>query len=302
MEGPSWRRENLIKPRTLYLDTAHWIDLAERRLDSVPLENAIVNGRVTPVVSLAHALDLAADGNEDRRGRVADYIDSLERVKWIRNYQHAFRREAIACFQALHDARAESPVEFFDSFHFMLPEADTEIIRIVGEGTPRRFSEFLRLLASQDEFQGFRNNECASYPHLRPTIVRKRSEQGAEKRFTEAEKRNWLAAHLPDEVAMSFGSVPVTDDLKERFFEQADLTLCPAFLANWAFHEGANLDPGTARPSDVVDLLHATGIAYCNVAFADRGTVERLRKGHYDRLPKRNSEFVGWIRECGKND
>ena len=269
---------------------------------SVPLENAIANGRVTPVVSLAHALDLAADGNEARRDQVANYIDSLERVKWIRIYHHVFPREAIACFQALHDASSDSPVEFFDSFHFMLPEAGPEIIRIVGEGTPRRFSEFLRLLASQDEFQGFRNNEYASYPQLRPTIVRKRSERGAEKRFTETEKRKWLAEHLPDEVEMSFGPVPVTDELKEWFVEQADLTLCPAFLANWAFHEGANLDPGTARPSDVVDLLHATGIAYCDVAFADRGTVERLRKGHYDRLPKRNSEFEGWIRECGKND
>ena len=271
-------------------------------MDSVPLENAIANGRVTPVVSLAHALDLAADGNEARRDQVANYIDSLERVKWIRIYHHVFPREAIACFQALHHASSESPVEFFESFHCMLPEADPEIIKIVGEGTPRRFSEFLRLLAGQDEFQGFRNNECASYPQLRRTIVRKRSEREAEKRFTETEKRKWLAEHLPGEVEMRFGPVPVTDELKERFVEQADLTLCPAFLANWAFHEGANLDPGTAHPSDVVDLLHATGIAYCDVAFADRGTVERLRKGHYDRLPKRNSQFVGWIRECGKND
>ena len=271
-------------------------------MDSAPLENAIADGHVVPVVSFAHALDLAADRNEARRDQVANYIDSLERIKWIRIYHHVFPREAIACFQAFYGARWESPVEFFDSFHFMLPEADRETIMIVGEGMPRRFSECLRLLAGQDEFRGFRNNECASYPQLRPTIVRKRSERGAEKRFTEAEKREWLAEHLPDEVAMSFGPVSVTDELKERFAEQADLTLCPAFLANWAFHEGANLDPGTARSSDVVDLLHATGIAYCDVAFADRGTVERLRKGHYDRLPKRNSEFVGWIRECGKND
>ena len=94
---------------------------------------------------------------------------------------------------------------------------------------------------------------------------------------------------------MALGLVPISDDLKRKFAESVDLTKCPAFHANWAFHEGANLDPTSARKSDIPDLWHRTGVAYCDVAFVDKRTVEVLRKGAYDKLPQRNSEFPGWV-------
>ena len=95
---------------------------------------------------------------------------------------------------------------------------------------------------------------------------------------------------------MTFGSVRIDESMRQKFIKKVCLTKCPAFRANWAFHEGANLDPKVACDTDIADLWHLTGIAYCDVAFADKKTVEALKKGKYDELPKRNSEFSEWIR------
>ncbi len=286
-----------MQPLTLYADMANWIDLAEGGVDSGPIENAIAGERVVPVLSLVHLLELAANANTASRDRVADYMDSLQAVgpfKWIQHYREVIRREATACFKAAFGGRWESPVVFFDSFHETLPDADPEIIMTVGEGMPRRISEMVDVLPMIGEFQKYRD-DCLGYPDLRQRIVTTRRARGAKKRFTDTEKRIWLAESVPDHVDMTLGPVPVGDDLRKGFAESVDLAKCPAFRANWAFHEGANLDPKGARTSDIPDLWHLTGVAYCDVAFADKGTVEVLRKGAYDKLPQRNSEFPGWV-------
>lgn len=286
-----------MPPITLYADMANWIDLAEARVDSGPLVNAIADARVVPVLSLVHLLELGANANTVGRTRVADYIDSLQAVgpfKWIKHYRDVIRQEATACFKERFGGRWDFPVAFFDSFHETLPGADPEMIMTVGEGIPRRISEMVDALLQIEEFRKYRD-DCLDYPNLRQRIVRIRRARRAEKRFTDAEKRSWLAESLPDQVEMALGRVQISADLKREFAESVDLTKCPAFRANWAFHEGANLDPKGSRKSDIPDLWHLTGVAYCDVAFADKGTVEVLRKGAYDKLPQRNSEFPGWV-------
>ena len=287
-----------MRPLTFYADTANWIDLAEGRVDSGPFKKAIADARIVPVLSLAHLLDLATNTNTAGRELVANYMDSIEAVgpvKWIKHYRDIIRREATACFKEMFGGSWESPVAFFDSFHETLPDADPVIIMTVGEGMPRRTAEILDVLAGTDQFQGYRA-DCSGYPALRHHIVRRRRERGAGKRFTNAEKRTWLAESLPDHVDMTFGQVLIDDGLRNTFAESVDLTKCPASRANWAFHEGANLDPRGARQSDIADLWHLTGVAYCDVAFADKGTVEVFRKAKYGKLPKRNPEFAECIR------
>ena len=291
------RVRGLMKPLTLYADMANWIDLAEERVDSGPLENAIAGGRVVPVLSLVHLLELAANANTAGRDRVADYMESLRAVgpfKWIQHYREVIRREATACFKAFGD-RWESPVVFFDSFHETLPDAGPQIIMTVGEGMPRRISEMVDVLPRSEAFRKYLD-DCRDYPQFRRRIVSIRRARKAEKRFTDTEKRSWLAELVPGHVNMTFGLVPVGDDLRKKFAESVDLSRCPAFRASWAFHEGANLDPKGARKGDIPDLWHLTGVAYSDVAFADKRTVEVLRKGAYDKLPQRNSEFSGWVR------
>ena len=278
-----------MQPLTVYADTASWIDLAEGRVDSGPVETAIADARVVPVLSFHHLLELASIRKTGARLRVANYMDSIEGigpVKWVPHYRDVIRREAMSCFKEIFQGTWESPVEFFDTFHDTVPITRPEIIKAIREMPPLPISEVVNVLAGIEEFEKYRA-DCSGYPDLRKNIVRIRRARSAKKRFTEVELRTWLAEMLPEHVDHS---------QRQQFAEAVDLTQCPAFRAHWAFHEGANLDPKGARASDIADLWHLAGVVYCDVGFADRGTVERLRKGNYDELPKRNSEFSGWTR------
>lgn len=84
--------------------------------------------------------------------------------------------------------------------------------------------------------------------------------------------------------------------MRLAYSKKADLDRCPAFLINYALHEGWNLDPGGAAGSDIADCLHVPGTAYGDVSFADKRTVEALRKGRSPRLPCKNSQFTLWVR------
>ena len=283
------------QPLTLHMDVANWIELADRREDSGPLDKAIADGRIVPVLSLVHLLELAVNEEKIGRNRVADYIDAVSTVKWIKSYSHLVQREATACFKEINGGRWDPPLELFDSFHQTLDDAVLGKLMIVGDGVPRRTAEILDYVAANDEFPKLRD-DCLRYRDTIHRVERIRRVRGAKRRFTKDEKCHWLAESLPDQVEMALGRVAVTDDLRKRFERKVDLAKCPAFRASWAFHEGANLDPKRAHKNDLLDSLHLTGVAYCDVAFADKATVETLRQGRYDKLPKRNSEFAKWIR------
>lgn len=279
-----------MQPLTLYADMANWIDLAEGRVDSRPLATAIAGARVVPVLSLPHLLELASNPTKDGRVRVANCMDSIEEigsVKWLPHYRDVIRNEAASCFNEILHGKWECPAVFFDTFHDTVRNSDREPIMAVGERMPPlRISEIVDVLAGVEEFQEYRA-DCFGYPDLRQNIVRERHARRAKKRFTEVELRTWLAKMLPEQVDVA---------QRQKFAEEVDLTKCPAFRAIWAFHEASNLDPKGARASDIADLWHLSGAVYCDVAFADRRTVEVLRQGNYEELPKRNSEFPGWIR------
>ena len=89
--------------------------------------------------------------------------------------------------------------------------------------------------------------------------------------------------------------VDVNENIRRKLARAANLNKCPAFRVDWAFQEGANLDPVQASISDLADLWHLVGAVYCDVAFADKRTIEALRKGRYDNIPRRNSDFAIWL-------
>lgn len=292
------RRETPVSGgQTAYLDMANWIDLAEGHVDPRAFEDAIERRLIVPVLSLTHLLELAS--NDDRRGRerVARYmdsIDSLGQVRWIKHYRDVMRSEAIACFKEVYGSTWEPSVVFFDSFHDTLPNLDPSMIMMVGQGIPRHIFDTVEFLKRLDEFREYLR-DCVDYPDVRRGIAAARAARGAKGRFTKPELVAPLADLLPDQVPTSFGSVVLTDDLAARFLKRADLGRCPAFRAHWAFYEGANLDPGSASRSDLPDLWHLPGTAYCDVAFVDKRTAEALRKGNWEETPKRNSELPKWL-------
>ena len=87
----------------------------------------------------------------------------------------------------------------------------------------------------------------------------------------------------------------IDEDMKVKFSMIADLDRCPAFRFDRAWQEGWNLDPIGAAGSDIPDCLHLSGIAYCDVAFADKRTIAALQRGRSPRLPRKNAEFSSWV-------
>ncbi len=284
--------------QTVYLDLANWIDIAEKNTDRGPFEESTAAGRIVAVLSLTHLLELAAITTDARRESVAnymDFIDSRHPIKWIQHPTYVMNHEALACFVEVHSGIWTAPKVFFDSFLATLPKSDPQTIMVVGQGMPRTIREMVSNLTGVEEY-GEYLSDSQDYPDLRRWIVETRNARKEKKRFAESDLRRWLAELLPDQVPMSFGEVAITPELKEQFSMRADLRRCPAFRANWAFHEGANLAPEQAADTDVADLWHLVGAAYCDVAFADKRTVERLRQGRFDRLPRRNGKFRSWLR------
>ena len=290
--------------RTAYLDMANWLDLAEQRVNPTPLEKAIAERRIVTVLSLPHLLEIASNDNDAGRERVAHYMDSIASIApltWIKNLYDVMRLEAIASFSEVNGGAWDFPPVFFDSFHETLPDYDPKTVMFVGEGMPRCILEMIHVLPIIDQFKEYLS-DCLGYPELRNRLSSIRKERGR-MRFDHSELRSSLAHLLPGSVEMPSRMVVAVDsDLRQRFSRSANLDRCHAFRANWAYHEGANLDPAGACRSDIGDLWHLAGVAYCDVAFVDKRTAETLRKGEYDKMPKRNSEFSSRVRGLGSND
>ena len=282
---------------TTYLDMAHWIDLAEERVDPTPYKRAVTARRIVPVLSLPHLLELASITDRENRHRVALYMDSFDsvgRVRWTRHPYDLMRLEAIACFKELYEGKWTRPVLFRDSFHETMAAFEAWRMMIVGEDMPRRIVEIIQVFRRIDEFEKYRAN-CLDYPGLRHRIAQIRQADGST-RFSESELRRWLAALVPTPLEMTSGIiVDVDEEVRKKLAQSADLAKCPALRVAWAFHEGANLDPAQASNTDIADLWHVVGAAHCDVAFADKRTIEKLRKGKYDKIPMRNADFAKWL-------
>ena len=279
------------------MDMAHWIDLAEGSVDPRPLERAIADRRIVTVLSFPHLLELASINDRKNRKRVALYMDSIDsagRVRWTRHPYDLMRMEAIACFKELYEGKWNLPAVLRNSFHETMADYESWRMMIVGEDMPRRIVEIIEAIREVDEFEKYRA-DCLGYPELRHSIAQIR-QVGGSRRFRESELRRWLAALVPSPLEMTSGIVvDINEEIRRNLAESADLAKCPALRVDWAFHEGANLDPAQASTTDIADLWHLVGAVYCDVGFADKRTIEALRKGRYDKIPKRNAAFAGWL-------
>ena len=217
-------------------------------------------------------------------------IDSTGRVKWIRHPYDIMRREAMACLEVLYGGNWHRPVVFCDSFQEMMAHYGHWPTPIAGVDVPRHIVEITEVMRTIDEFEKYKA-DCFGYPELRHNIAKIR-QAGGGRRFREWELRRWLAGLVPTRLDTTAGKVL---DVNDEIRQSADLTKCPALRVAWAYHEGANLDPAQASTTDIADLWHLAGAVYCDVAFADKRTIEALRKGKYDKIPRRNSEFERWL-------
>jgi hypothetical protein len=277
---------------TVYLDTAQWIDLAEGRLDRNAFEQAVKTNRITPVLSFVHAVEIAIQ-ELDSRTRVARYIEEVAQwgnLLWTRFLPGVTASEICTAFARWLGLMPEPICVFREAFtesmegHLYLDDW------ITLRTTP--FHQQIELLTRVAELERHKEvRETVVSEHLR----RKESGEHLPSRLDRIKQICWGVLKRGFETSAGI-VIDVGPRQVEQFVQQLDLDMCPALHLWIAFQEGKALTQGGEEPSDVEDLNHLVGLAYCDVAFADKRTCEALRKAKVRKLPKRNSEFLQWLK------
>ena len=275
-----------------YLDTANWFDLVEQTVDTERFEKGVSAKRITPVIALAHVYEIAGrDANN--RCQVAEYLDKIREIgtiRWIRRISLAEKVEAInLLLQFLGLDQSEAMIHSTNLADVTELELDANSRVELSNETVMGMVEQLVRMEDYERYRCFRD----TIP-LRFDFVRKARKQ--KRRFTTSERRDWVIGYLPNTLVLSSGKeIVVTSDIKASFKPIIDFTACPAICAALAFHEGQNVASEEGAPSDLEDYSHLVGVAYCDIAFADKRTIECLRRGKYRNLPQPNSRFESWV-------
>ena len=276
----------------VYLDTAHWIDLAEgRRFDRVAFENAVMTDQITPVLSFVHAVELSIQ-EADSRVRVATYIEDLEqsgKLLWTRFLPGVAGSEIRAAY-ARWLGVAPQPVRVFT-------ETFTESMEgqlYLDEWLKARATPFCRHVETLANVAARERHKEVREALVETTLREKQSGRPLLSRLDVV--RQICSGVLQHGLRTQAGIfADVGPRQLDQFVRALDLGTCPALQLWILFKEGKALTKGGDSPSDVEDLNHLVGLAYCDVAFVDNRTWEALRKSKASPLPKRNSEFPQWL-------
>ena len=266
---------------TVYLDTANWIDLANRNSSSVEFERAICSGRLRPVLSFVHLLEIAKQRHEGWRN-VAKYIDLIRSkgtTHWALLRDDIERSEVEAAFVRFLGIEPPRIRPFRDSLVETLPDDPRDPITddLRNESVENQIERLQDHPVYLEEYLPERRD---TYPQLRRNAT-----------LREPIKRilDYVPASLPG-LGLFLG-----ESFRRKFVEEVDIHSLPAFSMAIAYNKGWVSQPQEARDSDFEDLFHLAGLAYSDIRFADAGTCETLKQGHSRIIPRRNGDFNNWL-------
>ena len=264
---------------TVYLDTANWIDLAEENCSSSEFEEAVSAGKLEPVLSFIHVLELAKPEQRSWRS-VSSYIDCIRSkgtTQWALLPYNMVRDEVEAAFTQF--LRIDSPriQHFRDSLVGTLPDAPRNpITDALRTESVQKQVEFLRNHPIYvNEYLPERNHV---FPKLRKNALR--------------DPKELILYYVPKSLPSS--GLFIDEPTRREFAETLDIMTLPAFSMTRAYDQGmSQID--RHQLSDYEDNLHLAGLAYCDVSFADGKTCEALKQGRSKIFPMRNGQFSQWL-------
>ena len=264
---------------TIYLDTANWIDLAKDNYSSAEFEAAVSAGKLEPVLSFAHLLDLAKQRQDGWRG-VSEYIDGIRNkgtTHWVLPLDDIKRVEVEAAFAQF--LRIEIPriQPFTNSLVEALPNSPNDPIteKSKTESVQKQIERLHDHPAYVKEYLSERNNV---FPELRKNALR--------------DPKKLTLYYAPKSLPSS--GLLIDEPTRREFAEKIDIMNLPAFSMAVAYNQGMS-HIESYRPSDYEDYLHISGLAYCDVGFADSGMCEALKQGRSRIYPTRNGKFEQWL-------
>jgi hypothetical protein len=298
-DEPPPRPSPIALPTRVYLDTAHWIRLAEGGADARAFESLISSGAVTPVLSFAHLSDIASNPRVESRKLVGEFLDRMRRrgtMLWIKALNTIAADEVQATYEREHLGRASvqqaSPfsAKMVDSCDFKNHGDPARLVAAAREEDALGIVGMIERLCrapKRPEYMEFRGR-------VPETEFRVRDFRRSRKRFTAGEARGFIA-FIVEKAALVF-STPVA---RERFiaFVEVHCDPHPALELRLRYRQGRLLTNAPPEASDIEDYDHLAGLAYCDVAFADKRTRDVLRRAGATRLPLDNGDFDRWLRQ-----
>ena len=263
----------------VYLDTANWIDLAERNYGDVEFEQAVSAGKVVPILSYIHLLELARQQEDSWRG-VSKYIDrvrSMGKTLWTQLRPAIEQAEVAAAFVRFCGGKPPKIQPFRDSLVETLPDLPNEPV-----------TEDLKSESVESQVERVSRHQAYSRDYLNA-----RDLEFAELRRCElSEPRKRVLLYVPE--CLPASGIFVGGETRGEFAEKVDIMELPAFSMSAAYNQGIS-QMQSSQSSDFEDNLHLAGMAYCDVSFADRRTCEALKQGKSRILPTRNGQFRQWL-------
>lgn len=264
---------------TVYLDTANWIDLAEGNSNSAEFEEAVSSGRLEPVLSPIHILELANPEQQTWRG-VANYIDRIRgkgTTHWGLLPSDMMRNEVEAAFAQF--LRIEPPKSrpFRTSLIETLPDDPNNPItnKLETESVEKEVERLRAHPVYGDEYLPERNHV---FPELRRGVLR--------------DSKELTLFYVP--ISLPRSGLFVGEPIRREFAKTLDIMNLPAFSIAAAYNQGMS-QIERHQLSDYEDNLHLAGLAYCDVGFADRKTCAALERGKSRIRLMRNGEFTQWL-------
>ena len=267
--------------KTVYLDSAILMDMADGKIRALEFEDAASAGRIRPVFSMVHLLD-AAKQSELSKSRLTTYIDLLCRkgeAVWVRFLDLLASMEVQEAYLRHVGVRPEEWSPFLPTLIETMPGSETEFLDEMKRDTITYQSEFIFSHASlQDEYFPYRQEEHPTL-RLRPLVpIRER-----------------VFELVPADPKGEDDRVTVTDDLRREFADTVDVSQFRALHMIHCFNVGWQNQIQGRDESDLEDRAHLAGLAYCDVGFADKRTVSALEKGKSNVIPLRNGQFQEWV-------
>jgi hypothetical protein len=269
--------------KTVYLDTANWYDLVEGggKVPFTCLKSPIVRGQITPVLSFVHLLEFGRR-TEPYRNRVAEYIDTIASYRgllWLRDEKAVARAEMKKAFMKWMGL-CSPPISVFSTRFadaYIPPHASLEVVAektiTVSQMMENfcdlpRYRAFITKRRKADTFEGFSRLREA-YQNSGRLPVPKAIES----------VKNFLA-DVPKVIRTPAGiEIKVTTEMRAQFLNVLKWEEIPSIWLRVSAMVGWSMTSGGESPSDIEDLFHLVAIAYCDKSFADKRTIDALKKG-----------------------
>lgn len=277
----------------LYLDQRDLINLAEGHEDGLKtlIFEEITNGHVQIVLSLMHVVETWKYADNKAKLNLATFADSLSPI-WILFRSALFREEILRAFCVFrgeevatsfdvesHQVDRSYPLSverhrIFSPFRKSVLEtlSPTSVLGDI-ELYGNSFTKMLKIIEEDHRIVRLISDFHDSYPvwskHVKTKI-----------NIELPGKAKWLLGILQS----ALGSIKFERSEAEDFVSGLDITTCPAICAYLRVKDVINKDKTPKpHPSEMVDIVHAVAIPYCDAFSTDKRIWDYVRRSKISR-------------------